>query len=99
MRTYRARIWPVLLRQLRSLLLIPLAVTAVASFFLGGGRGDAVIIGIILSASVGLGFGNEYRAEKTAEALHVQDRCYYTVWRDGLRYVCPGGGRPCADGL
>jgi magnesium-transporting ATPase (P-type) len=50
-------------------LLILLAVTAVASAFLGQAS-DAVIIGMILAASVGLGFFNEYKAAKTAEALH-----------------------------
>jgi hypothetical protein len=57
----------VLGRQLRSPLLILLAVTACASFFVGE-RSDAVIIGVILLASVGLGCVNEYRAEKAAEA-------------------------------
>jgi Mg2+-importing ATPase len=81
-RSYRARPWPVLLSQLRSPLLILLAVTALASAFLGQGS-DAVIIGVILVASVGLGFANEYKAAKTAEALHssVHHRC--VVRRDG----------------
>ena len=70
-RSYRARALPVLLSQLRSPLLLLLAVTAAASYFVGE-RGDALIIGIILAASVGLGFANEYRAEKAAEALHSQ---------------------------
>ena len=50
--------------------------TALASAFLGQAS-DAVIIGVILVASVGLGFVNEYKAAKTAEALHssVQHSC------------------------
>ena len=81
MRSYRARAWPVLLSQLRSPLLLLLAVTALASAFLGQGS-DAVIIGIILVASVGMGFFNEYKAAKTAEALHssIHHRC--VVLRD-----------------
>lgn len=81
-RSYHARALPVLVRQLRSPLLLLLAVTAVASAFLGEVT-DAVIIGVILAASVGLEFGNEYRAEKSAEALHsgVRHRCL--VVRDG----------------
>jgi len=81
-RSYRARAWPVLMSQLRSPLLLLLAVTAVASAFLGQGS-DAVIIGVILAASVGLGFVNEYKAAKTAEALHssIHHRC--VVLRDG----------------
>jgi P-type Mg2+ transporter len=65
-RSYRARAWPVLLSQLRSPLLLLLAVTALASAFLGQAS-DAVIIGIILVASVGMGFFNEYKAAKTVE--------------------------------
>ena len=44
-----------------------LLVTALVSFMVGE-RDDAVIIGLILAASVGLGFVNEYRAKRTAEA-------------------------------
>ena len=35
---------------------------------------DAVIIGVIVSLSVGLGFVNEYRSEQAVEALHSQIR-------------------------
>ncbi len=81
-RSHRARALPVLMSQLRSPLLLLLAVTAVASAFLGQAS-DAVIIGVILAASVGLGFVNEYKAAKTAEALHssIHHRC--VVLRDG----------------
>ncbi|NUW39467.1 cation-translocating P-type ATPase [Nonomuraea rhodomycinica] len=82
LRRHRARRLAVLARQLRSPLLILLAVTAVASFFLGEPT-DALIIGAILTASVGLGFFNEYRAEKAAEALHSQIRHRCLVRRDG----------------
>jgi P-type Mg2+ transporter len=75
-RSHRARALPVLIGQLRSPLLLLLAATALASAFLGQAS-DAIIIGIILLASVGLGFANEYKAAKTAEALHssVRHRC------------------------
>jgi Mg2+-importing ATPase len=81
-RSYRVRALPVLVRQLRSPLLLLLAVTAIASAFLGEGT-DAVIIGIILAASVGLGFVNEYRAEKTAESLHPTIHHSCLMVRDG----------------
>jgi len=81
-RSHRARAWPVLARQLRSPLLVLLAVTALASAFVGQGS-DAVIIGVILLASVGLGFGNEYKAEKAAEALHSGIRHHCVVLRSG----------------
>jgi hypothetical protein len=53
-RSHRARALPVLARQLRSPLLLLLAVTALASTFLGQ-RCGAMIIGVILLASVSLG--------------------------------------------
>src|SRR5271165_5522054 len=81
-RSYRARAWPVLRSQLRSPLLLLLAITALLSAFLGQAS-DAVIILVILVASVSLGFVNEYKAAKTAEALHssIHHRC--VTWRDG----------------
>jgi Mg2+-importing ATPase len=81
-RTHHARWWVVLGRQLRSALLLLLVVTATVSFFVGD-RSDAVIIGVILVASVGLGFVNEYRAELAAEALHTQIRHEVVVHRGG----------------
>jgi Mg2+-importing ATPase len=81
-RSHRARGLAVLARQLRSPLLVLLAVTAAASFFVGE-RSDALIIATILAASVGLGFVNEYRAEKAAEALHSQVRHSCVALRDG----------------
>jgi Mg2+-importing ATPase len=59
-RSYRARALPVLWSQLRSPLLLLLAVTAIASAFLGQAS-DAVIIGVILLASVGLGSSTSTR--------------------------------------
>jgi P-type Mg2+ transporter len=72
----------VLVRQVKSPLLVLLAVAAAASFFLGE-RSDAVIIALILMLSVGLGFVNEYRAERASVALHSQIRHRATVLRDG----------------
>ena len=80
-RSDRAALLPVMGRQLRSPLLLLLLVAAIASFFVGE-RTDAVIIGIIIAASVGLGFANEYRAAKAAEALHTQIRHRCVVLRD-----------------
>ena len=73
---------PVLASQLGSPLLILLAVTALASAFLGQAS-EAVIIGVILAASVGMGFFNEYKAAKTAEALHSSVRHSCVTLRDG----------------
>ena len=70
-------------RQLRSPVLGLLAVTAVVSFFLGDSK-QAIIIGVILAASIGLGFVNEYRAERASAALHSRVRHTAVVRRDGL---------------
>ncbi|MDQ2755092.1 MAG: HAD-IC family P-type ATPase [Actinomycetota bacterium] len=71
-----------LVRQLRSPVLLLLAATAVLSAFLGNGT-ESVIIGLILGASVGLGFTNEYRAERAAAGLHDLLRHTALVRRDG----------------
>ena len=80
--THKARLGPVLWHQLRSPLLVLLLTAALASYFVGE-RSDAVIIGVIVALSVGLGFVNEYRAEKAAEALHDQIHHQSVVVRDG----------------
>ncbi|MEU8006126.1 magnesium-translocating P-type ATPase [Catellatospora sp. NPDC049111] len=80
--THRARALVVLWHQVRSPLLGLLLAAALASVFFGQGT-DALIIGVIVAASVGLGFVNEYRAEKAAEALHSQIRDDTLVIRDG----------------
>src|SRR6516225_4945979 len=68
-RTHHVNALAVLGRQLRSAVLILLAGTAIVSYFLGDSM-QAVIIGVILAASIGLGFVNEYRAENAAAELH-----------------------------
>ena len=80
--THRARALLVLWHQLRSPLLVLLLAAALASSFVGE-RSDAVIIGVIVALSVGLGFVNEYRAERAAEALHAQIHHDVVVLRDG----------------
>jgi P-type Mg2+ transporter len=79
-RTHHASAVSVLLRQLRSALLLLLIAAAAVSAFVGEGT-DAMIIGVIIAASVGLGFVNEYRAERAAEALHSSITHMVTVFR------------------
>ncbi|MFJ9775783.1 magnesium-translocating P-type ATPase [Kitasatospora sp. NPDC101157] len=81
-RSHHVRVLTVLARQLRSALLLLLLVTAAVSFFFGE-RTDAVIIGVILLLSVALGFANELRAERAAEALHSRVRHTVIAVRDG----------------
>lgn len=83
-RGHRARPWRVLGRQVRSPILILLFVTAIISAFVGQGV-EAVIIAVILAVSVGLGFVNEFRAERAADALHDQLRHTAVVIRDDVR--------------
>ena len=80
--SHQVRAWTVLGRQLRSALLVLLVVTATIAFVLGD-HTDAIIIGAILAASIGLGFVNEYRAERAAQALHSEIRHTVAVLRDG----------------
>ena len=81
-RTHQVSALAVLGRQLRSAVLMLLAATAVVSFFLGDST-QAIIIGVILAASIGLGFVNEYRAERASAALHSGVRHTAVVRRDG----------------
>jgi len=81
-RTHRVSAFAVLGRQLRNAVLILLAATAVVSYFLGDSV-QAMIIGVILAVSIGLGFVNEYRAERAAAALHAGVHHNAVVRRDG----------------
>jgi Mg2+-importing ATPase len=81
-RTHQASGWSVLGRQLRSPILILLFITAGLSLFLGDAT-NSVVIGVILLVSVGLGFSNEFRAERAAEALHSRVTHRAVVVRDG----------------
>jgi Mg2+-importing ATPase len=83
-RSHHAQPLKVLIRQFDSPVLVLLAVTALISFFLGQ-RTDTLVIGTILLASIGLGFLNEYRAERATEALHSQVTHTAVVQRDDVR--------------
>ena len=81
-RSHHASAWSVLSRQLHSPLLWLLLAAAAVSAVVGEGL-DALIIGVIVAASVGLGFVNEYRAERAAEAMHSEIRHVVATTRDG----------------
>jgi Mg2+-importing ATPase len=78
----------VLLRQLRSFLLLLLIVAAAVSAVVGDVT-EAAIIGAIIVMSVGLSFVNEFRSEKAIEALHSQIRHLAFVERDGASVQVP----------
>ncbi|HXF73669.1 MAG TPA: magnesium-translocating P-type ATPase [Actinomycetota bacterium] len=81
-RTHGARPLGILARQFRNALLLLLIATAAGSWLMGERR-DAAVIGAILAMSVGLGFANEYRAERAAQRLHAELRHRAPVLRDG----------------
>ena len=81
---HRVTMVDVLLRQLRNPLLVLLGAAAVVSGATGDPT-DAIISGLILALSVGLGFTNEDRAERAAIALHSGIRHSATVWRHADR--------------
>ena len=81
-RTHRVSAWAVLRRQLNNAVLALLAVTAAVSYFLGDST-QSLIIGVILVVSIGLGFVNEYRAERASAELHSRVRHTAMVRRDG----------------
>lgn len=81
-RSRGARPWRVLGRQLRSPIVLMLFGTAIVAGFLGDIT-DAVVIGMILLLSVGLGFVNEFRAERAADAMHDRLRHTAVVRRSG----------------
>lgn len=81
-RTHRVSAVAVLVRQFKNAVLGLLAATAVVSYFLGDST-QALIIGLILAVGVGLGFVNEYRAERATAALHSRVRHEAVLRRDG----------------
>ncbi|WP_028266302.1 magnesium-translocating P-type ATPase [Arthrobacter sp. MA-N2] len=81
-RTHRANGWAVLGRQFASPILILLIITAGLSLFLGDAT-NSIVIGVILLVSVGLGFTNEFRAERASEALHSRVTHRAVVLREG----------------
>ena len=80
--THRVSAVAVVLRQVRNPVLVLLLAAALVSGLTGGGT-NALIIAVIVMASVGLGFVNEYRAERAMAALRAQIRQQAEVRRDG----------------
>jgi Mg2+-importing ATPase len=81
-RSHGAHPIDVLVRQLRSPLLVLLLVAAAIALVVGE-RTDGLIIISIMALSTCLGFVNEFRAERAVEALHSRIRHSATVLRAG----------------
>jgi Mg2+-importing ATPase len=82
-RSHHASALAVLVRQVRSPLLWLLVAAAAVSALVGEGT-DALIITVIITGSVSLGFVNEYRAERAAEAMHDEITHNVATMRDGV---------------
>jgi Mg2+-importing ATPase len=81
-RTHGARLLEILMRQVKSPLLL-LLVTAAAVSVVVGERTDAFIILGIIALSVLLSFFNEYQAARAVEALHSRIRHTVVARRQG----------------
>ncbi|MBK7857860.1 MAG: magnesium-translocating P-type ATPase [Archangiaceae bacterium] len=78
----------VLWNQVRSPLLLLLLFAALASA-LAGEWTDAAVVFAIVTATVGVGYRREYRAQRAVEALRSRIRSHATVLRDGTRTQVP----------
>jgi len=82
--------WMLLLDQFKNVLIVILLVATGLSAFLGEGV-ETVVIGVIVLFAVGLGFIQEFRAEKAIDALRKMAAPTATVLRDGDDVEVPAG--------
>ncbi|MBI4296605.1 MAG: HAD-IC family P-type ATPase, partial [Chloroflexi bacterium] len=80
--------WMLFLEQFKNLLIIILLVAVGLSAALGEVV-DAIVIGVIIVFAAGLGFIQEYRAERSMEALQKMAAPTATVLRDGQETDVP----------
>ncbi|MCE9613136.1 MAG: cation-translocating P-type ATPase [Lentisphaerae bacterium] len=80
--------WRLLLDQFKNVLIIILLVATGLSAFLGEGV-ETIVIGVIVLFAVGLGFIQEFRAERAIDALRKMAAPTATVWRDGEELEVP----------
>jgi len=84
----RISAWEILLEQFKNVLILILLVATGISLFLGHGV-ESIVIAIIVLFAVGLGFIQEYRAERAIEALRQMAAPTATVLRDGREVKIP----------
>ena len=85
---HRVSPWEILLEQFKNVLVIILLVATALSLFLGHGI-ESIVIAIIVLFAVGLGFVQEYRAERAIEALRQMAAPTATVVRNGEEIKLP----------
>lgn len=80
--------WRILIDQFKNVLLLILIIATVLSIATGHGT-ESIIIGVIVIFAVGLGFFQEYRAERAMEALNQMTAPTATVVRGGEEMQLP----------
>ena len=80
--------WRILLDQFKNVLLLILILATGLSIAAGHGT-EAIVIGVIVFFAVGLGFYQEYRAERAMEALQEMAAPHATAVRDGKEVQLP----------
>jgi len=80
--------WHILIDQFKNVLLLILIIATGLSIAMGHGT-EAIVIGVIVFFAVGLGFYQEYRAERAMEALQQMAAPNATVLRDGVEAAVP----------
>ncbi len=74
--------WKILFSQFTDLLVIILVIAAVLSFALGE-KNDAIVIFVIVFINASIGFFQEFKTERTIEALKKMIKSEIRVYRDG----------------
>ncbi len=80
--------WQILLEQFKNVLILILLGATIISLFLGHGI-ESIVIAVIVLFAVGLGFVQEYRAERAIEALRKMAAPTATVLRDQVESKIP----------
>jgi Ca2+-transporting ATPase len=86
--SHRVSPWEILLEQFKNVLILILLMATIISLFLGHGV-ESIVIAVIVLFAVGLGFAQEYRAERAIEALRQMAAPSASVLREGKEVKIP----------